>query len=81
MIKRTDTTNGWFLHDNKRNEYNVVNKLLEANTSGAETTFSNLDIISNGFKIRTSDSAVNASSGTYIYMAFAENPFKYALAR
>ena len=75
MIKRTDTTNGWFLHDNKRNEYNVVNKLLEANTSGAETTFSNLDIISNGFKIRTSDSAVNASGGTYIYMAFAENPF------
>jgi hypothetical protein len=40
-----------------------------------------MDFLSNGFKFRTSDSATNASGGTYIYMAFAENPFKNALAR
>jgi hypothetical protein len=40
-----------------------------------------IDILSNGFKVRDSTTYVNASGGTYIYMAFAENPFKYSLAR
>ena len=41
----------------------------------------NIDYVSNGFKIRTTNVNWNASGGTYIYMAFAEQPFKYANAR
>ena len=40
-----------------------------------------IDILSNGFKLRTSNATGNASGGNYIYLAFASNPFKYSLAR
>jgi len=75
MIKRTDSADSWFMYDNKRNTSNVINKYLLANTSDAEGTFTFLDMLSNGFKARTTDGSINASGGTYIYMAFAENPF------
>jgi hypothetical protein len=61
--------------DNKRNTYNVVNGRLFPNLANAESTAANiLDFISNGFKLRNADSSVNTGY-TYIYMAFAENPF------
>jgi hypothetical protein len=81
MFKRTDTTSGWYIHDSSRNTSNVVNLRLLPNTSDAEATVTTLDFLSNGFKLRTSDVDRNASGGTYIYMAFAENPFKNANAR
>ncbi|AXH71664.1 hypothetical protein P031_gp43 [Pelagibacter phage HTVC031P] len=75
IIKRTDSSNNWLMYDNKRTPYNVVDKLLIANSSGAEATGSNrLDLVSNGFKIRINDPGENASGGSYIYMAFAEEP-------
>jgi hypothetical protein len=67
--------NDWTIYDNKRNNYNVVNKVLYPNASGTEATASNTyDFLSNGFKLRTTDGRENASGSTYIYMAFAENP-------
>jgi len=77
MAKRTDSTGQWLMHDAVRNPYNVVNKLVWADASTAETTASNdiLDFTANGFKIRKGASALNASGGTYIYLAFAEYPF------
>jgi len=76
LNKRTDTTSGvWFMFDNKRADYNVVNKELYANTSDAEATADRMDFLSNGFKCRSTSASLNASGGTYIYMAFAENPF------
>lgn len=77
IIKRSDTAgSGWVLLDNKRNAFNPENARMEANSSGAEATDINLcDFISNGFKFRDTNSIVNASGGTYIYMAFSENPF------
>ena len=80
MVKRTDTTGNWFIVDDKRLGYNGGTKNLYPNLSNAEATLE-LDLISNGFKWRLSGADVNASGGTYIYMAFAENPFKNALAR
>jgi hypothetical protein len=52
-------------------------RFLQANQNAAESTSSaaDLDILSNGFKIRTSASGYNADGGTYVYMAFAESPF------
>lgn len=81
MFKRTDTTSGWYIHDSTRNTSNVVNLRLLPNTSDAEATVITLDFLSNGFKLRTSDVDRNASGGTYIYAAFAENPFKNSNAR
>jgi hypothetical protein len=75
MAKRTDSTSGWGMYDNKREPFNVMDVRLLANTSGADDTSSdnNLDFLSNGFKWRTA-SGWNASA-SYIYMVFAENPF------
>lgn len=81
MIKRTDTTANWRILDTSRDTYNVESAELYPNLSNAESAFASLDGLSNGFKIRNTDSAYNASGGTYVYAAFAENPFKYALAR
>ena len=86
MYKRTDSTGSWGIFDTSRNTYNLSTNVLYANLSSAEYTstgagFDNIDILSNGFKPRQSNSGVNASGGTYIYMAFAENPFKSSLAR
>jgi len=83
MIKRTDSSPyNWVIVDTARNTYNVANAQLSANLSNAEnTSFAAIDFNSNGFKMRTTDGAYNSSGGTYIYMAFASNPFKYSLAR
>lgn len=81
MMKRTDVAADWWIQDTSRNPSNAVNKQLYANTSDADSTDNWSDILSNGFKIRNTYSGNNASGGTYIYMAFAENPFKYANAR
>ena len=72
---------GWILKDATRDVDNVVSATLQAETSGAEYTSGSEDFLSNGFKIRTNNIGQNTSGDTYIYMAFAENPFKNALAR
>jgi hypothetical protein len=83
MIKRTDSTADWYLYDAKRNAYNLVNGILQPNESDVEAASSNnsMDFTSNGFKLRGSGATINGSGGTFIYLAFAESPFKYATAR
>ena len=81
LIKDTGSTQGWFMYDNKRDTINPNTKILIANTNGAEedsastgNTF-DIDFVSNGFKIRTSDGGVNTNGNEYIYSVFAETPF------
>jgi hypothetical protein len=83
MIKRTDAVNNWVIYDTARDTFNKTSKYLYAQSSQAEVddTVDYIDILSNGFKPRATWGGLNASGGTYIYMAFAENPFKYANAR
>jgi len=81
LTKRTDSTSDWQLLDTSRDTYNAADAYLKPNTSGAEATGGPHDFVSNGFKIRNTGGSQNASGGTYIFMAFAENPFKYANAR
>jgi hypothetical protein len=85
LFKRTDSATGgeWAIYDSSRNTYNACNtELYPANSSGDETAGgASMDLLSNGFKIRNSRLGINANGGTYIYAAFAENPFKNALAR
>ena len=71
----------WYTYDNKRNTFNVVDKELNPNNGQSEATFTTMDFLSNGFKLRTSNDAFNYNSYTYIYIAFAEAPFKNARAR
>ena len=84
LTKRSDSTGNWYLWDNKRIiSANGDAGLLYPDSSLAESDYdaSGIDLLSNGFKLRNTDSSENASGGTYIYAAFAENPFKNALAR
>jgi hypothetical protein len=82
MFKRTDADGNWGIFDTARGTYNINTPYLYPNRSDAEASSTILDFLSNGFKIRSASSADwNTAGGTYIYMAFAENPFKYALAR
>jgi len=83
MLKRSDGTSSWSIRDNTRNDENPADLELRADSSVAEYTESGggVDLLSNGFKCRTTTGGNNASGGTYIYMAFAEQPFRYANAR
>jgi len=85
MIKEAGASGFWMITDNKVYPNNDGNtRSLAANDTGSETTISNrgneVDFLSNGFKIRASTGDMGASN-THIYLAFAEQPFKYANAR
>jgi len=77
LLKSSSSAENWHIFDDARNTFNPADKDLRPNTSGAETTssLSNIDFLSNGFKLRNSDADYNGSGTTYIYMAFASNPF------
>jgi hypothetical protein len=92
MIKNSTyggaTTSDWFIRDTARDTYNPATKHLwadlnvnESNASYAASQYENLDILSNGFKLRNDNGGTNRSGDTMIYMAFAEAPFKYARSR
>ena len=81
IIRRTDAGNNWHSYTSTIDPSNVVAKTLYPNTSGTEGTENDLDFVSNGMKMRDTGTHTNASGGTYIYMAWAENPFKFANAR
>jgi hypothetical protein len=75
MIKRTSGTNHWHMFDDKRDPDNVVQKHLLADLNNAEASNTWGDLLSNGFKLRTTLVGVNGSGDDYVYMAFAQNPF------
>ena len=77
IAKESSEARDWQLWDNKRLGYNASggNKNLIPNKTDAEDTYADIDILSNGFKLRNNSAADNKVSQTYIYMAFAENPF------
>jgi len=79
MTKVSNTTGSWSLYDNKRTGFNPIDVWLRANGNDIESTSAisgeDIDLYSNGFKLRNSDNTINANFSTYIYMAFAESPF------
>jgi len=76
MVKNISSTNDWAVFCSAMSPYNVEINGLKPNSSSAEYSGYNYrDFLSNGFKLRNADSDVNANGSTYIYMAFAENPF------
>jgi hypothetical protein len=76
MVKRTSGTGAFWMRDNKIAPINLASNVLQANDAGAQADgVGTMDFLSNGFKLRDTADASNTSSGTYIYMAFAEAPF------
>jgi len=75
--KKSSGSNNWYMFDSTRNTFNLTTKKLRADANGAEddNTSKAIDMLSNGYKIRTTDEEFNESAETYIFMAFAENPF------
>ena len=85
LQKRRDDSGNWQLMDIVRDDYyNPLTRRLKAEGSDAEfdgvSTNTQFDAYSNGFKIRDTDSGINANGGLFIYAAFAEHPFKTARA-
>jgi len=86
LIKNANTANGWGILDTSRPSFpatNVESYILAPNASDAETSYLQwqVDILSNGFKLRYSSAESNGSGNTLIYAAFAENPLNYSRAR
>ena len=77
ICKNISGTGQWGIKTAKSQAYNGADVTLFANATGAESAFSDnkVDLLSNGFKIRTASSDFNTSGSNYIYMAFAEAPF------
>jgi hypothetical protein len=83
LVKCYDGANNWNIYDSSRNTYNPENYKLIPNASDAEYTISGgtMNFLSNGFQLINTSADFNGNGYNYIYMAFAENPFKYANAR
>ena len=82
LIKNADeASENWFLFDSIRDGYNINNHHVHPNISDAEGDDEVIDLVSNGFKIRTGTSMLNEDAKTFIFLAIAESPFKYANAR
>lgn len=84
LTKRSDNTSWWGISDSKRSPNNEIANTLAADQTYSEsqlTSDMNVDFLSNGFKIRDTDGYYNATNASYIYLAFAEQPFKFANAR
>ena len=70
MIKRTDAANSWQLTDTVRTPNNASSLILQAQLSNAELDNSDMDNVTGGFKLRSTDNIFNSSGGTYVYLAF-----------
>jgi hypothetical protein len=83
LVKKTSVSGtSWYQWDNKRNTYNETKDTLSPDTNGAEQLNNiGMDFVSNGIKVRTGGSAGGHSGQTYLYIAFAESPFKTSNAR
>jgi len=77
LVKKSSDTGNWLLYDNKGEPGNLIGDLFYANLANAESgqTTNGYDFLSNGFKVRNVYGDGNVNSQTFIYMAFAENPF------
>jgi hypothetical protein len=84
LVKGSSAVSDWWVNDSVRSAYNQTASNLVLNGSAEEYTgndFNSIDILSNGFKMRNTNTSSNQNSTTYIYAAFAESPFQYARAR
>ena len=79
LVKEYTSADDWLVYDTSRDTYNVAGQVWRPDSSAAEFDgrggSRDMDILSNGFKFRSSNATMNGSGVGYIYMAFAEHPF------
>ena len=81
LTKGINDGEDWYIRDTTRSPINVVDESLRPNDTGTTYSGRKIDILSNGFKMVDSDSQVNENGKSYLYVAFAEHPFRTACAR
>jgi hypothetical protein len=82
MMKYRGSTGDWWIYDSIRSAFNAsTNKLLTNSNAFEDNSGEDVDILSNGFKLKNTNAGLNTSSGVYIFAAFAETPFKYSRGR
>jgi hypothetical protein len=85
IVKESSSTDDWVIYDSARDPINVAGRVLRSDSTTAEFDgrggSRDVDFLSNGFKFRSSNATMNGSGVTYVYMAWAESPFKTANAR
>jgi hypothetical protein len=83
MVKKISASGPWMVFDSSRDVFNVASSELRPNENSAEpiSAKGSLDFLSNGFKIRSTSTTYLGELGDFIFVAFAESPFKYARAR
>ena len=74
MTKQIDGSSSWILHDNKRDPINPIDEFFTAEEGDAVGDLDSFDLLSNGFKVRTSNGDRNSDTNTFVYWAFAESP-------
>ena len=75
--KSSVTYGNWIIHDTARSTYNRSNKNLYANLTNEEDTSYSIDILSNGFKIMSTNfDGHNGNDKVYTFIAFAEHPIQ-----
>ena len=72
MIKNKSSSRDWDIVNAKVSTFNPITKYINANSTGAEGSYTYCDFLSNGFKLRNTGNTLNTSGDTYVYMAFAE---------
>jgi hypothetical protein len=75
VLQKSTAVQGWQLQDNKREGFNGDNDLLQPHDSASESGVNRVDLLSNGFKVITTDAGQNTDGQNYVYWAFAEQPF------
>jgi hypothetical protein len=82
MVKNLDAAGSWIIFDSTREGgvANIINDHLMADTAAVEGTDNDMDFLSNGFKCRRASQSFNTAH-TFVYFAFADQPFKFSNAR
>jgi hypothetical protein len=82
LIKNISTTGLWIVWDSARNPQNPANLYYHPHLSDTEySSGADIDLLSNGFKVRNNSVSGNGNTNTIVYVAFAEKPSRYALAK
>ena len=81
MFRQVTYSDNWYMYDNKRDTFNPTDQELNPSNSQSEASSHDIDFVSNGVKMRTNNSSWNYAGYNYIYLAFAELPFKNSRAR
>lgn len=80
ILKNVSAGTDWIMVDSSRPGYNQASvdmRLFPHLSSGEDNTVAVGDLLSNGFKLRTTNTSANGSS-TIVYAAFAEYPINYS---